>query len=70
MRLETGDAVVLFAPTFLAEGRMRPLRLFTADRRSAVSLGAGMSAASRIGTRIKKRLNQMLDDEIAWTRSI
>ena len=45
MLLETGAAVVLFATTFLAGGRMHPLRLFTADRRSAVSLGAGMSAA-------------------------
>jgi hypothetical protein len=45
MLLETGAAVALFAATFLAGGRMHPLRLFTADRRSAISLGAGMSAA-------------------------
>jgi hypothetical protein len=37
--------VALFAATFLAGGRMHPLRLFTADRRSAISLGAGMSVA-------------------------
>jgi hypothetical protein len=45
MLLETGAAVALFAATFLAGGRMHPLRLFTADRRSAISVGAGMSAA-------------------------
>jgi len=45
MLLETGTAVALFAATFVAGGRMHPLRLFTADQRSAVSLGAGMSAA-------------------------
>ena len=45
MLLQTGAAVALFAATFLAGGGMYPLRLFTADRRSAISLGAGMSAA-------------------------
>jgi len=45
MMLETAAAVALFVATFLAGGRMHPLRLFTADRRSAISFGAGMSAA-------------------------
>jgi hypothetical protein len=45
MVLETGAAVALFAATFLVGGRMHPLALFTADRRSAVSVGAGMSTA-------------------------
>ena len=45
MLLATGAAVTLFVATFLAGGRIHPLRLFTADRRSAISLGAGASAA-------------------------
>jgi hypothetical protein len=42
--LETGAAVLLFAATFLAGGRVHPFRNLI-DRRSLISFGAGMSAA-------------------------
>jgi len=37
MLLETGAAAALFVATFLAGGRMHPLRLFTANRRRRIS---------------------------------
>jgi hypothetical protein len=40
--LETGAAAAVFVATFLAGGRIHPLRLFTSDRRNAVSLGASL----------------------------
>jgi hypothetical protein len=43
--LATGAAALLFAATFLVGGRVHPLRALMPDRRSALSLGAGMSAA-------------------------
>ena len=43
--VETGAAALLFAATFLAGGRVHPLRALIQDRRSIISFGAGMSAA-------------------------
>jgi len=41
----TGAAMLLFAVVFLAGGRIHPLQPFVRDRRSAISLGAGVSIA-------------------------
>jgi len=43
--LTTGGAALLFAATFLVGGRVHPLQSLGLDRRSALSFGAGMSAA-------------------------
>lgn len=43
--IETGAAALLFAVTFLAGGRVHPLRALIRDRRSIISFGAGMSTA-------------------------
>jgi hypothetical protein len=43
--LQTGAVALLFAATFLFGERVHPLRSLVRDRRSMVSVGAGMSAA-------------------------
>jgi len=43
--LATGAAALVFATTFLAGGRLRPLQPFFRSERRALSFGAGMSAA-------------------------
>jgi hypothetical protein len=45
MLIETGAAALLFAATFLAGGRVHPLRAMIRDRRSIISFCAGMSVA-------------------------
>jgi len=41
----TGGAMLLYATAFLAGGRIHPLQPFVKDRRSAISIGAGVSIA-------------------------